>query len=169
MNRGFTLLELLVVIIIVIILAGALVVLVSGLIDQSKFRKTEVMIRSLDNGCRVYQSMFKEFPPTAPHAGSQNLHWYLGRPFKRAVLRPHQGAAGVTRDVGPILEFRRDWLLGNPATTDPSPPRRIVDAFGGVVDYSIEAGLVDGVSIRSNGADLQPQTEDDVRNLGENP
>lgn len=162
-QRGVTLIEVLVVMVIIVLLAGALVVLISGLIERQKFTRTASMIKSLSAGCESYHTLFQEYPPTTPYTGSQNLHYYLGREFDLII----DATDGTKKNHDPILtDIRLDWLAGNPSTTDPlaSGPHYIKDMWGNQVVYTRPDPAKTFV-IRSNGPDGAQGGDDDVDNL----
>jgi prepilin-type N-terminal cleavage/methylation domain-containing protein len=161
-GAGFTLIEVLVVMIIIVILAAALVIIVNALIDRARAEKTGALIHLLDGACSTYAAKFKEFPPRAPHVGSKNLHYYLGRDstileqVDPPVRKPHRR----------FIEFKADWLQ-NPAAVDADPPSFIVDAWGTPLEYdSIPPATTNAnqVLIRSSGPDKTAGTGDEMDN-----
>jgi type II secretory pathway pseudopilin PulG len=154
--------EVLIVMVVIVILAAALIVIISGVIDRAKVEKCAALIHTLDTGANTYSGLFKEFPPLSPYAGSQNLHFYLGR--ECTVLE--QVSPPIMKRHPRIVEFRPDWLQ-NPTQVDPNPPVYIVDTWGVVVVYdSIPTAQPKPVKIliRSNGPDKTAGSGDEVDN-----
>lgn len=163
-RRGFTLIEVLVVTIIIAILATALVTLIAGVIERTKVDKTAAMVKALSSGCETYHSRFKEYPPTSPYTGSQNLHYYLASAFD--VLETVDPP--TRKRMKPILpDFRHDWLEGQPSSNDPATvgPRNVIDAWGVVVTYQRPGPGNLGYLIRSNGPDKVSGGGDDIDNV----
>ncbi|MHC4605448.1 MAG: prepilin-type N-terminal cleavage/methylation domain-containing protein [Planctomycetota bacterium] len=167
-RRGFTLIEMLVVIAIILILASLLVVLISSVINHSRWTRTKGFVELLSSSCTTYYHEFKEYPPDNPYNGSQNLHFYLGREFSQASQKDQSGNAVGIRQRKPYIEFKRDQLEGYPTVVVPSPPVHLVDAWMGRILY-IKPGI-DGrsgpefVDIWSPGLDGNDGTEDDIVN-----
>ncbi len=128
---GFTLVEMLIVITIILILMAGLVVLIKGLIDRARFAKTKAMVQTLTKACESYKVDFNVYPAGGT---SMNLHSCLGRERILTKQKQNQGGGIVSREV-PYVDFKSDWLEGNPATGYPSPPRLIVDAWEQPIDY----------------------------------
>ncbi|HLG42098.1 MAG TPA: type II secretion system protein [Planctomycetota bacterium] len=162
-RRGFTLIEVLVVMTIIAMLAAALVTIINGVIERQKCDKTAAMIMALGSGCETYHSKFKEYPPTAPYTGSQNLHYYLASAFD--VLETVDPP--TRKRMKPILpDFRHDWIQGAPSSNDPATigVRYVIDAWGITVTYQRPGPGNLGFLIRSNGPDKVSGGGDDIDN-----
>jgi general secretion pathway protein G len=164
---GFTLVELLVVILIISILAGVLIMVITHIIERQRRVAVEHLIVALDKACDNYFSDFREYPPTRPYSGSQNLHYYLGRRFKYTTVGGTNPADPlIIKHKDPYMSFESHWLEGNPKNTYPDPPRYIVDAWGYRLIYKNPGIKNKGkVDIYSPGPDGESDTEDDIINL----
>ena len=90
---------------------------------RAKYTKTVGLIRVLHEGCERYRnedlSRVYPQPGTNGPGSTKTLHYYLGRPrqiYKQIGMPPVEEA--------PIIAFRREWLKGPPATTDPGAGKR---------------------------------------------
>ncbi|HZE96488.1 MAG TPA: prepilin-type N-terminal cleavage/methylation domain-containing protein [Planctomycetota bacterium] len=170
-RKGFTLVEILVVITIITLLVSLLVVLISSLIDRARYAKTAATIKLLDEGCKVYNLDFGQYPPNDKQ-DSRSLHHHLGMPRKLATQKSDTGGTLVSTKP-PIIEFQRD-MLGDARSGTPDPktnPVPIVDGFDNPVRYRVPGKYNKrSVDIWSPGKDGKDQLDsnlpdyDDVTN-----
>lgn len=161
-KEGFTLVELLVVITIIMLLIGLLVVLIRGIVDKARNTKTAAIVKMLDQGCHSYHTDYGVFPPN-DMSGSASLHKYLGKDRMIDAQFVESGVAPKIKKP-PIIQFNMDILDGNPTTTEPNPPVKIIDAWGKPVRYA-NPGVKNrkAVDIWSDGKD-DTDPADDINN-----
>ncbi len=134
-SRGFTLIEMLVVITIILILMALLAVLIKNVKSRAENKNTNGIVAALRMGCENYRTDERVYPPQTytGFTGSQALHFLLGRERK---VRSSSGPSGTIVKRDPYLEFPPNWLEGNPASSEPNPPKNVIDAWGNVIQYS---------------------------------
>ena len=130
-RRGFTLVEMIIVIAIVLILASLMVGVINVVMSNAEYRKTEAIVKMLDDGCKTYQQEYGIYPPN-DKGDSRCLHVYLG---SERVKRLDQDS-GLKRKLPPIIEFRTDHLDDSKTPPDAKlNPLPIIDAWGQKIQY----------------------------------
>lgn len=135
LRAGFTLVEMLVVIAIILILLALMAVLIKGVRERAQYKKTVAIVNTIKMGCENYRTDERVYPPQtySTYNGSQALHFLLGR--ERNVVAGTGGSQTVVKR-DPYIEFKPDWLEGQPGNNEPNPPKNVVDAWGNVIAYN---------------------------------
>ncbi|MDQ7779435.1 MAG: prepilin-type N-terminal cleavage/methylation domain-containing protein [Planctomycetota bacterium] len=148
LNRGFTLIEILIVVAIIALLAALLVVGVVGMRRRAQFEKTRALIQRIEVGLKVYYERYIQYPPPAhpavppvsPFLGlgvnnSGPMLWYLGTP--QPCL-----SGGTWGTMSPCVDFQTSEVeplvaggTGNNAPINTGMVRPIVDAWGRRISY----------------------------------
>ncbi len=162
-TRGFTLIELMVVITIIAILLVTVGTVMSNVIERGRAANATSLIQILNKGCDEYRMDYRAYPPGTPYEGSQNLHYYLGRP-RIVVKQFRQDGNHVIQTKPPAVEFKRAWLDASAKGTEPDPPAFVVDVWGRRVQYANPGtNNKKGVDVWSLGGD-DKDPEDDITN-----
>ena len=173
-DKGFTLVELLIVIAIISLLMALLGVMIQGLLDRAKYAKTNSIVQALESSCKNYKTDFGEYPPVSKfgNGSSKNLHWHLGR--QRYVVQGHSssGSGGIAVKRPGYIDFSSDWLETNPSSTYPQSGQvfNVIDAWVNPISYNnpspnVAAGSAPSFRVLSTGADIADPDDDTASDI----
>jgi len=129
-RRGFTLVEMVIVIAVILILISLMIGLITTIMNNAQYKKTEAVIKMLDDGCKTYKQEYNVYPPN-DKGDSRNLHHYLGKERVRVLDKD----TNIKTKRPPIIEFKADMLEESKGVPDPKNPVPVVDSWGRKVQY----------------------------------